>query len=109
MLVVGAPLRHSNRLYNCAVVIHRGELLGVVPKSFLPNYREYYEQRWFAPGDGHVGRDIRVARPRGAVRNRPAVRGPRRPRLRLPRRDLRGHLGADAAVDLGALAGAPCC
>ncbi|SFS15182.1 NAD+ synthase (glutamine-hydrolysing) [Microbacterium sp. cf046] len=61
MLVVGAPLRHRNRLYNCAVVIHRGELLGVVPKSYLPTYREFYERRWYAPGDDQVGQDIRIA------------------------------------------------
>lgn len=60
MLVVGAPLRHRNRLYNCAVVIHRGELLGVVPKSYLPTYREFYERRWYAPGDDQAGQDIRV-------------------------------------------------
>lgn len=51
VVVVGAPLRHGNRLFNCAVVIHRGEVLGVVPKSTLPNYREFYEKRHFAPGD----------------------------------------------------------
>ncbi|WP_106814897.1 NAD(+) synthase [Microbacterium timonense] len=60
MLVVGAPLRHRNRLYNCAVVIHRGELLGVAPKSYLPTYREFYERRWYAPGDDQAGQDIRV-------------------------------------------------
>jgi len=51
VVVVGAPLRHENRVYNCAVVIHRGQVLGVVPKSYLPCYREFYERRWFAPGD----------------------------------------------------------
>lgn len=60
VLVVGAPLRHRNRLYNCAVVIHRGELLGVAPKSYLPTYREFYERRWYAPGDDQAGQDIRV-------------------------------------------------
>ncbi|MEZ3162077.1 NAD(+) synthase [Microbacterium sp. BWT-B31] len=60
VLVVGAPLRHRNRLYNCAVVIHRGELLGVAPKSHLPTYREFYERRWYAPGDDQAGQDIRV-------------------------------------------------
>ncbi|MFF2485963.1 NAD(+) synthase [Microbacterium sp. NPDC058062] len=60
VLVVGAPLRHRNRLYNCAVVIHRGELLGVAPKSYLPTYREFYERRWYAPGDDQDGQDIRV-------------------------------------------------
>src|SRR5690606_1129044 len=48
ILVVGAPLRARGALFNCAVVIHRGAILGVVPKSFLPNYREYYEKRYFA-------------------------------------------------------------
>ncbi|WP_438852989.1 NAD(+) synthase [Brevundimonas nasdae] len=47
--VVGAPVRNGDALYNCAVVIGSGEVLGVVPKTYLPNYREYYEKRWFAP------------------------------------------------------------
>src|SRR3954452_9601260 len=51
MLVFGAPLRHRNRIYNCAVVVHRGRVLGVVPKSYLPTYREFYERRQLAPGD----------------------------------------------------------
>ena len=51
-LLIGAALRRNGRLYNTAVVLHRGRILGVVPKSFLPNYREYYEKRWFAPGVG---------------------------------------------------------
>ncbi|MGL4175413.1 MAG: NAD(+) synthase [Dermatophilaceae bacterium] len=55
LVVVGAPLRHGSRLFNCAVVIHRGEVLGVAPKSFLPNYREFYEKRHFASGAGHHG------------------------------------------------------
>lgn len=55
VLVVGAPLRRNGRIYNCAVTICRGEVLGVVPKSFLPNYREYYEKRWFAHGRDCVG------------------------------------------------------
>jgi len=50
VLVVGAPLRRGGKLYNCALVIAGGELLGVVPKSFLPNYREFYEKRYFAHG-----------------------------------------------------------
>jgi NAD+ synthase (glutamine-hydrolysing) len=60
-LVVGAPLRRNGRLYNCAVIISRGRILGVVPKSFLPNYREYYEKRWFVSGIGLNGIDIAVA------------------------------------------------
>jgi NAD+ synthase (glutamine-hydrolysing) len=47
-LVVGAPLVVSGRLFNCAVVVHRGSLIGAVPKSYLPNYREFYEKRQFA-------------------------------------------------------------
>jgi NAD+ synthase (glutamine-hydrolysing) len=47
ILVVGAPLRSGGAVYNCAVVIHRGRILGVTPKSFLPNYREFYEKRHF--------------------------------------------------------------
>ena len=48
--VVGAPLRRDDRLYNCAVVLGNGRVLGVVPKTYLPNYREYYEKRWFSAG-----------------------------------------------------------
>jgi len=61
VLIVGAPVRHNGALYNCAVVISRGKILGVVPKSFLPNYREYYENRWFAPGAGVVGLETELA------------------------------------------------
>ena len=61
VLLVGAPLRRNGRLYNCGVVIARGRILGVVPKNFLPNYREYYEKRWFAAGAGLAGLDIAVA------------------------------------------------
>lgn len=66
MLVVGAPVVHGNRVFNAAVVIHRGAVLGVAPKSYLPNYREFYERRWFAPGDDRelewvsvAGQDVR--------------------------------------------------
>jgi NAD+ synthase (glutamine-hydrolysing) len=61
VLLIGAPLRHAGRLYNCAVAIARGELLGVAPKSFLPNYREYYEKRWFAHGRNILAQKIRVS------------------------------------------------
>ncbi|MHA7818030.1 MAG: NAD(+) synthase [Erythrobacter sp.] len=50
VLVVGAPLRRNAKIYNCAIVIAHGEVLGVIPKSYLPNYREFYEKRWFAHG-----------------------------------------------------------
>ncbi len=55
MLVVGAPLRHRHRIYNTAVVVHRGRILGVAPKSYLPTYREFYERRQVAPGDDAHG------------------------------------------------------
>ena len=55
VLVVGAPLRYRHRIYNAAVVIHRGAVLGVSPKSYLPTYREFYERRQMAPGDDERG------------------------------------------------------
>jgi len=55
VLVVGAPLRYRHRIYNTAVVIHRGSVLGVVPKSYLPTYREFYESRQVAAGDDVKG------------------------------------------------------
>ena len=60
VIVVGAPLRSLHRVYNCAVVIHRGQVLGVVPKSYLPTYREFYERRQIAPGDDVTG-EITIA------------------------------------------------
>src|SRR5215210_4721404 len=60
VVLVGAPLRHGNRIYNCALAIHRGRLLGAVPKIHLPNYREFYEHRYFASGEGTEGGTIRV-------------------------------------------------
>ncbi|RSM98283.1 NAD(+) synthase [Streptomyces sp. WAC 01325] len=60
VLVVGAPLRHRHRIYNCAVIVHRGRILGVAPKSYPPNYREFYEQRQIASGDDERGGTIRV-------------------------------------------------
>lgn len=48
--IVGMPVRRGAALYNCAVVMHAGRLLGAVPKTYLPNYAEFYEQRWFSSG-----------------------------------------------------------
>jgi NAD+ synthase (glutamine-hydrolysing) len=59
VLVVGAPLRFRHRVYNTAVVIHRGRVLGVAPKSYLPTYREFYERRQLAAGDD-VRASIRI-------------------------------------------------
>jgi NAD+ synthase (glutamine-hydrolysing) len=60
VFVIGAPLRLAGHLYNCGLVIHRGHLLGVVPKMFLPNYREFYERRHFTSGEGVRGGTITV-------------------------------------------------
>ncbi len=50
IFIIGAPLWHKNRLYNCALILQRGEILGAVPKSFLPEHKEFYEKRWFTEG-----------------------------------------------------------
>jgi NAD+ synthase (glutamine-hydrolysing) len=60
LILVGAPVRHDGRLFNSVLVIHRGRLLGVVPKIHLPNYREFYERRHFASGDTTDGGEIAV-------------------------------------------------
>ena len=60
VIIVGAPLRHQARLFNTGVVIHRGRVLGAVPKIHLPNYREFYERRQFASGRGIAGLEIEV-------------------------------------------------
>ncbi|MEA4933850.1 MAG: NAD(+) synthase [Lawsonibacter sp.] len=52
LAAVGLPVRHRGKLYNCAALLCRGELLGLVPKINLPNYTEFYEARWFASGAG---------------------------------------------------------
>src|SRR5919201_1590199 len=57
---VGAPLRAEHGLFNCAVVIHRGRVLGVVPKSYLPEYREYYEKRQFRAARDLVANEIEL-------------------------------------------------
>ncbi|HIT10292.1 MAG TPA: NAD(+) synthase [Candidatus Onthousia faecigallinarum] len=46
--ILGMPIRHDNQLFNCAVVIEKGKILGIVPKTALPNYSEFYEKRWFS-------------------------------------------------------------
>jgi NAD+ synthase (glutamine-hydrolysing) len=61
VIVVGAPLRWRGGLYNCAVAIHRGRVLGVVPKVFLPNYREFYERRHFTSGEAMRGATMMLA------------------------------------------------
>jgi NAD+ synthase (glutamine-hydrolysing) len=60
LVFVGAPVRHAGRLFNSVLAIHRGRLLGVVPKIHLPNYREFYERRHFASGDAAEGGEITI-------------------------------------------------
>jgi NAD+ synthase (glutamine-hydrolysing) len=56
--IVGLPLDVDGQLFNCAAVVNQGELLGIVPKSYLPNYKEFYEARWFAPAAAGVSREL---------------------------------------------------
>ncbi len=60
VLLVGMPLRFEGRLFNCAVAIHQGRILGVTPKTYLPNYREFYEKRQFTSGCAAVNREERL-------------------------------------------------
>lgn len=60
-IVVGAPLRVGHQLYNTAIVVHAGRVLGIVPKGYLPNYREFYERRHFAPGIAVRGQQAEIA------------------------------------------------
>lgn len=61
LVVIGAPLVQRDRLFNCAVVLHRGEILGIIPKSYLPNYREFYDSRHFVAGVDIRGQTLRIA------------------------------------------------
>jgi len=49
--LIGMPLGIDNQLFNCAVAIQKGRILGVVPKTYVPNYSEFYEQRWFSSAE----------------------------------------------------------
>ncbi|EGN58003.1 NAD(+) synthase [Hallella multisaccharivorax DSM 17128] len=59
--IVGVPMAVGNLLLNCAIVIQRGKILGIVPKTFLPNYNEFYEKRWFASSQDLRDQDLRYA------------------------------------------------
>ena len=61
LVFVGAPVRAGGRLYNTALALQRGRLLAAFPKTYLPNYREFYEKRHFAPGGGAVPSTLRLA------------------------------------------------
>ena len=58
LAIVGIPVLVDDHLFNCAAVLHRGRVLGVVPKSFIPNYKEFYEGRWFAPAASASSRQL---------------------------------------------------
>ncbi|MBU3114470.1 NAD(+) synthase [Clostridium lacusfryxellense] len=65
LIAVGAPLHFNNCLYNCAYIIFNGNLLGIVPKSYIPNYSEFYEKRWFAEGLGIVNKTVNFSFAKG--------------------------------------------
>jgi NAD+ synthase (glutamine-hydrolysing) len=60
IIVAGLPLKVEHRLFNCAVAIHRGRVLGATPKTYLPNYREFYERRQFTPGTHALARQVTI-------------------------------------------------
>ena len=57
-VAVGMPLRFENCLYNCAVYVSKGQIVGIVPKTYLPTYGEFYEGRWFTSGKSVIGRSL---------------------------------------------------
>lgn len=59
VLVVGAPIVYNNAMYNCAVVLSKTEVLGIVPKCYIPNYKEFYEKRWFNSGFDNLPKTIK--------------------------------------------------
>jgi len=95
--------RGRGRLYNCAALVCRGRLVGVVPKTYLPNYREFYEARQFTPATAPARRD-HAGRAGRAFGTNLLFRLAEMPSFRAARRDLRGPVGARAAV---LLRGAP--
>ena len=58
VVIVGVPLKMGNQLYNCAVLLQNGHILGVVPKTYIPNYNEFYEKRWFASSEDLLETEI---------------------------------------------------
>jgi NAD+ synthase (glutamine-hydrolysing) len=60
ILVVGAPLQIDSRLFNCGIVLYRGRIIGVAVKSYLPNYREFYEGRQFSPAEEAITKSIHL-------------------------------------------------
>ncbi|AYD41071.1 NAD(+) synthase [Clostridium fermenticellae] len=58
LIAVGAPLKYNSCLYNCAYIIFEGKILGIIPKSYIPNYTEFYEKRWFTEGLGLINKEV---------------------------------------------------
>jgi NAD+ synthase (glutamine-hydrolysing) len=58
--IIGAPVVVDSQMFNCGIVIQMGKILGVVPKSYIPGYKEFYEERWFASGLGQEGKEINL-------------------------------------------------
>lgn len=58
--ILGMPLRHDNQMFNCAVVITKGKILGVIPKTYIPNYQEFYEARWFSSSKELITEEIEI-------------------------------------------------
>jgi len=65
LIAVGSPLHFNNCLYNCAYVIFKGNILGIVPKSYIPNYSEFYEKRWFTEGLGIINKTVNLSFEKG--------------------------------------------
>ena len=105
LLLVGAALVRNNDLFNCAVAVHRGKILGVVPKTFLPNYREYYEKRWFASGANTAGLTIRIGDVEVPFGTDLIFRAHRPASFLRPCRNLRRLLGSHPAIDDGSAGG----
>ena len=97
--VVGMPVRADNSLFNCAVAISRGRILAAIPKTYPPNYREFYELRQFAPAASALSTEIDLAgQIRRAVRHADPAALRRAAVARDARGDLRGPVDADRAV-----------
>lgn len=58
--ILGMPIKQNNQLFNCAIVISKGEILGAIPKTYIPNYQEFYEARWFASSKELKSHDIEI-------------------------------------------------
>ncbi len=100
VLLVGAPLRFGAQLFNCAVVIHAGSVLGIVPKTLSAELPRVLREAAVHVGAGRSVLRGALSRGDGPLRQRPGLRGLQRRRLRAPRGDLRGPLGTHSAEHL---------